>query len=88
MIKINYSKQADKDLEKLDSLTREKIIKKIYYFSKQEKFLKFAKQLSGYKNKRYRFRIGHYRAVFRIDKKGQIKILLILKIKHRKEIYR
>jgi mRNA-degrading endonuclease RelE of RelBE toxin-antitoxin system len=35
----------------------------------------------------YRFRIGDYRAIFDVDENNNIKILLILTIGHRKDIY-
>jgi len=43
--------------------------------------------LRGLGDGRFRFRIGDYRAIFAIDKSGKIQILMILNVKHRKEIY-
>ncbi|MEK7102456.1 MAG: type II toxin-antitoxin system RelE/ParE family toxin [Patescibacteria group bacterium] len=36
----------------------------------------------------YRFRIGDYRVVFTANKEGNLVILLILRIAHRREVYR
>lgn len=36
----------------------------------------------------YRFRIGDYRATFDLNEEGEITILYILSIKHRKNAYR
>ena len=43
--------------------------------------------LSGQLGGLFRFRIGDYRAIFRPDSRGQIVILLILRVGHRSEIY-
>jgi mRNA-degrading endonuclease RelE of RelBE toxin-antitoxin system len=87
MYEVIYSKNAVLDLRKLDKDVAQKIVKKIAFFSKQKDISSFCKQLKGLGNKKFRFRIGSYRAIFARDKKGGIKILMILNIKHRKEVY-
>ncbi|KKQ71783.1 MAG: hypothetical protein UT33_C0018G0011 [Candidatus Peregrinibacteria bacterium GW2011_GWC2_39_14] len=82
-----YSEKALKDLNKLPRPTSDYITNKIDFFRHQENPFLFAKKLKGLFDL-YRFRIGDYRAVFSVDDKGNIKILVILRIKHRKEIYR
>lgn len=60
---------------------------KIDWFAESSDPLKFAKPLTDTKNRKlYRFRIGQYRAIITI--KGQVIILLVLAVKHRKDAYR
>jgi len=84
---VIYSKNSIKDLKKIEKNTAIKIIEKIDFFSKQKDISRFYKQLKNFGKDKYRFRIGDYRAIFKMDKSGKIKILMILNIKHRKEIY-
>lgn len=88
MYKVFYTKKAKEDLQNLEFVTAKRIVRKIYIFSVQKNPLQFAKKLKNTALGMYRFRIGDYRAVFDIDKRGNIKILVILRIKHRKDIYR
>jgi mRNA-degrading endonuclease RelE of RelBE toxin-antitoxin system len=86
--KVIYSKEAIDYLSKLPIKIRKRILDKIKFFRLQENPLKYAKKLTNPQYGSHRFRIGNYRAVFEIDDKGNIKILLILTINHRKDIYR
>jgi mRNA interferase RelE/StbE len=87
MYKVIYSKNAIKDLRRLEKSIAKRIVKKIASFSKQKSITNFSKPLKGFGDNKYRFRIGDYRAVFQIDKLGRIQILMILNVKHRKDIY-
>lgn len=46
------------------------------------------KQLEGYKEVRYRLRVGKYRVIFRYENDGAIEILAILDIGSRGDIYK
>lgn len=83
-----YTKKAFSDLASIDKNDAKRILDKISYFCKQQNPLKYAKKLKDPKFGTYRFRIGNYRAIFDIDNDGNVQILLILTIKHRKDIYR
>jgi mRNA interferase RelE/StbE len=87
MNQVIYSEDARKDLLKIDGKIAKRIIKKILYFSQQEYPLHYAKKLTNPIMGHYRFRIGDYRAIFDVDKNGHIQILMILSIKHRKDVY-
>lgn len=87
MYQVIYSENALKDLKRLDRDSASRIITKIGFFAEQEDIHKFSKPLIGF-GERYRFRTGDFRAIFSIDSKGKIQILMILNIKHRKEIYK
>ena len=87
-VAIIYSAHARKDLLKLDKPLARKIVLKIEDNAIRNNPLSRAKALSGILSGMYRYRIGNYRVIFRIEKSGQISILMVLRIKHRKDVYR
>ena len=86
-VEIEYTNKAVKALKKIEILQAKKIVKKINSYIKQDNFLTKAKKLKPPFDNLYRFRIGDYRTIFDIDKRGNITILTILDIKHCKDIY-
>jgi len=82
-VKITYTKSAEKDIVSLDRYTGQRIFKKIKLLEKNP-FGQGAKKLGG--GKGYRIRIGDYRVVYIFDKEN--KEVVIIKIGHRKEVYR
>ena len=80
--RIIYVRSVKKDVAKLDSVTRKRIKKKIESFLNNP--LKYASKLVSPALGTYRWRIGNYRVVFDLERKQ----IIVLKIKHRKEIYR
>lgn len=87
-MKVIYSARADKDLERLERSTAQRIIKKVKEFTDQENPLVQAKALSGEFLGLHRFRVGDFRIIFSVDKNGSISIFTILHIAHRKDIYK
>ena len=85
--KIQLTKKAKGDFLVLDKKMQERIVIKIRFYIQHNNPLKFAKKLTNPALGTYRFRIGDYRAIFDVDRKGKITILLILRVKHRKEVY-
>ena len=77
-----YANRAAQDIAKLDRVVKKRLGKKLLEFAKDP--LKFAKKIHDPKLGSYRFRVGDYRVIFDIDGKK----LVILRIGHRKEIYR
>ena len=87
--KVVYSKLSQKDLERLDPSIVRRILKKVDEFSKRTDPLEFAKKLTGFVLETYRFRVGDYRVVFRLDPQNQqLVILVVLRVRHRKEVYK
>jgi mRNA-degrading endonuclease RelE of RelBE toxin-antitoxin system len=82
-----YTKDATHDLAGLPKKIARRIVDKIEFFRTQPEPLHFAKRLTNFEPGQFRFRIGDYRAIFDVDSKGAIHILMILRIKHRKDIY-
>lgn len=86
-IEIEYTNKAVKALKKMEILQARKIVKKINSYVRQDNFLTKSKKLKPPFDNLYRFRIGDYRAIFDVDQGGNITVLTILDIKHRKDIY-
>lgn len=82
-MKLVLSHSAQKDLDKLPDDIALKISTKLYELETNP-YLYGAEKLKA--NKGYRIRIGDYRAVYMIDKAA--KIVVIVKVKHRREVYR
>jgi len=82
VFQIFYTKSAIKDLHKLDMVARKRLGKKILLFSHNP--LKYATKLISPVIGTYRWRIGNYRIIFDLEKNK----IIVLKIGHRREIYR
>lgn len=87
MYQVSYARDAQRDLRDLEFRCAQRIVRKIYFYSQQKNPLSFAKSLRHCPLGSYRFRIGDYRAIFDVAKDGTIHVLMILRIKHRKDIY-
>jgi len=83
-MKINYAHSAISDLSILSKETQKRIAKKMKFYSKLDEPLKFAEHLTDFRDAEFRFRIGEYRILF--DVVGNF--IFVLKIKHRKDIYK
>lgn len=77
-----YTHRAVKDIDKLDKFIKERIGKALLRFS--ESPLYFCEKLTSHDIGSYRFRVGDYRIIFDIVEKE----IVILRVGHRKEIYR
>lgn len=85
--RVIYTESAIRDLSCLQKKIAERIAHKITFFREQADPLRFAKKLVGSPIGSYRFRVGDYRVLFDMDRKGEISILMILRIAHRKDVY-
>jgi mRNA interferase RelE/StbE len=88
IVSVIYSEMALKDLKQLDKVVARRIVLKIKDNADQPDPLLRAKFLSGKLAGWYRYRIGDYRAIFSLDSNGHIVLLKVLKITHRKDVYR
>lgn len=80
--KLLYTKSAADDIQKLDRVTKKRIRQKLESYSNDP--LGHAKKLINSALGSYRFRAGNYRIVF--DLEGNK--IIILRIGHRREIYK
>lgn len=81
------TQRAKNDLSNLEEKIQIRFAEKLRFYTSSPDPLFYAKKLKNYRFGTYRFRIGDYRAIFDVDNKGKVTILLILRIKHRKEVY-
>ena len=78
-----YTKRAVKDIRRLDHKVKERL-KKVLEKFKEAPFEESVKKLSHPELGTYRLRIGDYRVIFDVDGDN----LIILRLGHRKDIYR
>lgn len=82
MYELVYSSDALKKLEKLDTLTRERVVVTLERLRIRPESCDI-KKLVGMSG--YRLRVGDYRVIFDMNK--NILQILVIKIGHRKNIY-
>ena len=82
MFKTILTKSALKDFKKLEVEVQKQIKNKLTLY--QSNPLDHATKLTNYEIGTYRFRIGNYRAIFDLEDDK----IIIMKIGHRKEIYK
>ncbi len=80
--KLTYTRRAVQDIEKPDRLAKKRLGKKLLQFAKNP--LQFSKKIHDPALGSYRFRIGDYRVIFDLQNKE----IIILRVGHRREIYR
>lgn len=84
---ILITKRADKQLKKLSATIREKIAEQIYMLGLDPDNPNLdIKSLTNDPDAKLRLRVGNYRVKFNRD--GEIKIIEIVKVGHRKDIYK
>ncbi|MFZ5365972.1 MAG: type II toxin-antitoxin system RelE family toxin [Patescibacteria group bacterium] len=77
-----YTKNAYRDIKKLDRVAQKKLAKGLKRLAEKPFF--YAKKLILPQLGGYRFRIGDYRVIFDVEDRK----IIILRVGHRKEIYR
>jgi len=77
-----YTHTAFKDIRKLDESTKQRIKKTLERY--QNNPLQYARKLTNIECGEYRFRVGDYRIIFDLDDDK----IIILRVGHRKNIYR
>ena len=86
--KILLTDKAEHNLAKLPKNIATRILDKLEYFERSANPFVYAKKLKDRKFGEYKFRIGDYRAIFDINDHGELIILYILLIGHRKDVYK
>jgi len=79
-----FRPSAEKQFLKLDSPIQKRIIEKLGFFASAPSPIAFAEHLTNNEIGSYRFRVGDYRVVFDLEDDT----LVILKVGHRREIYK
>lgn len=82
-MQLQFTKAAEKELVGIDKTISHRIFEKTLQLQNNPYGLGSQKLKGG---KGYRIRIGDYRVIYAIDKSS--KIVTIIKIAHRKQVYR
>ena len=82
-MRIDFVKSSEKELLKLDKKLAQRILEKISLLG-NDPYGQNSEKLSG--GKGYRIRLGDYRIIYIINKENSI--ITIIKIGHRREVYR
>ena len=83
-MKLILSETAFKQLSKFAPDIQSRINSKLNFYLAQKDPLDFSEKLNDYEFGEWRFRIGDYRAIFDVDGDK----IIILKVGHRKNIYK
>ena len=83
-MKYSFESKAEKEFSRLERPVQLQIKNKLEFYMSRKNPLDFAEHLKDFELGEYRFRIGDYRITFDVKNNTAI----ILKIGHRKDIYR
>lgn len=84
-MRIEWATKAVKDMRRLAARDRERIVAKVeQYASKPESLANQVVALVG--GEYFRMRVGNYRVVFAVER-GRIVIMVVLRVRHRREAY-
>ena len=86
-VAVFYTEHARKDLLTLEKSISKRVVIAVEKNTKENP-LKNAKALKGIFSGMYRYRVGDYRVIFENTEKKEIIVVAILRVKHRKDIYR
>ncbi|HUC87776.1 MAG TPA: type II toxin-antitoxin system RelE/ParE family toxin [Candidatus Binatia bacterium] len=84
-MQFSFSESARKDLKKLPKLFQSRLKTKLLYWQGTENPLEFASPLINYPGATHRFRVGAYRLIVLLKSDNE---MLVLRIRHRKDVYK
>ena len=83
MLKVEWTEDAIKDLQRLDKPVAKRIVSKISWFAHHFNNI-IPEPLSGGLAGTFKFRIGDWRVIYTVEKE----VIVIQAIGHRREIYK
>ena len=83
MLKVEWSKQAAKELDKIDLKVAQRLVSKVGWLSQNFGYIT-PEPLHGTFKGTYKLRVGDYRIVYILNQG----VIVILSVGHRKEIYK
>lgn len=84
-MRIEWATKAVKDMRRLAARDRERIVAKIEQYATNPESL--ANQVVALVGGEYlRMRVGNYRVVFTVER-GRVVIMVVLRVRHRREAY-
>ena len=81
---VQFTRSADKDLERIVPPERNRIIRKIAELARDPRPMG-VKKLAG-ADDLYRLRVGNYRVIYQVE--DRIVTVTVVRIGHRREVYR
>ncbi len=81
---IIVTKRARRDIDGLETVIKNRLGKKLLQISKLDDIKPVVRQLTDSRIGSYRLRVGDYRVLFDLDATN----IVILRIQHRKDVYR
>ncbi len=81
---VLFTNVAIKDLERIDQTIKRQLYKKLLYYKELDDIKVVAKKLHNHDIGEYRLRVGNFRIIFDLDKHT----IIILRIQHRKDVYK
>jgi len=83
-MKVIFAKSAAREFRRLNRAIQDRIRRKLRFYASQPNPLNFAKPVKDFRFGNWRFRIGDYRIIFDVEKDK----IIILKVGHRRDIYK
>ncbi len=81
---LEISRTAEKQLKKLDQADRQRVVKAMVALA-DDPYPRGSRKLTGYDDV-FRIRVGSYRVIYSVS--GTKLVIVILKLGHRKDVYR
>ncbi len=83
---IAWSARAKKDMRRTAVTDRARIISKVEQYARNPSA--FANQVIALTRSEYwRLRVGRYRIIFKWDQTGDMTVMVVLRVRHRREAY-
>lgn len=79
---ILLTKNAKRDIDRLDGVIQKKVAKKLIYLKNDP--INLSKSLIDFEQGQYRFRVGDFRICFDINENK----IVVNRIRHRREVYK
>lgn len=82
--RVLFTPEAQKDVRKQSVVIQRQLYKKLIHFSSLDDIKTVAKKLHNHDAGEYRLRVGDFRIIFDLNKHS----IIVLRIQHRKDVYR
>jgi mRNA interferase RelE/StbE len=84
--KPEWSARAKKDMRRIAATDRARIVSKVEQYARNPS--SFANQVIALTGSEYwRLRVGRYRVIFKWDQTGDMTVMVVLRVRHRREAY-
>lgn len=84
--RVEFTRRAERQIDKLDPQIRARILKKLKLISASDDPRAAAESLAGGWTGYWRYRVGDYRAICRIEE--AVITIFVIEVGHRSQIYR